>query len=166
MTVRGIQRGEGVHLTIGALAERTGFAAKTIRYYESIGLLPAPRRSDGGYRLYGEDDESRLAFIAKAKQLGLSLDEIRDVLALHDAGSAPCTHVLGLLDEHIHRVDEALAQLAAFRQQLASLRTRTRRQAGPKGAAVCRIIEHVEHAPPEVGALAQRAIHGWPRAKR
>ncbi len=152
--------------TIGRLAEQTGFPAKTIRYYESIGLLPRPERSDGGYRLYGADDESRLAFIAKAKQLGLSLGEIGDILTLHDAGSAPCTHVLALVDDHIHRVDEALTQLTAFRTQLATLRSRARRQAGPKGAAVCRIIEHVERATPAVGEFAQRAIHGGPRTKR
>lgn len=152
--------------TIGRLAEQTGFPPKTIRYYESIGLLPRAERSEGGYRLYGSDDESRLAFIAKAKQLGLSLGEIGDILTLHDAGSAPCTHVLSLVDDHIDRVDEALTQLAAFRAQLATLRTRARRQAGPKGAAVCRIIEHVEGATPAVSQFAQRAIHGGPRTKR
>lgn len=145
--------------TIGTLAERSGFPAKTIRYYESIGLLPSPKRSRGGYRLYGTDDESRLAFVAKAKQLGLSLDEIREILSLHDAGNAPCSHVLGLLDDHIRRVDEAVAQLAAFRRQLGTLRTGARKQLGPKGAAVCRIIEHAERGSAEVGALAQRAIH-------
>lgn len=152
--------------TIGALAERTGFPAKTIRYYESIGLLPAPKRSDGGYRLYGPGDESRLGFIAKAKQLGLSLGEIGDILTLHDAGSAPCGHVLALVDDHLDRVDEALVQLAAFRKQLATLRTRARRQLGPKGATVCHIIEHVERSIPAVGDLAQRAIHAGPRRTR
>lgn len=157
---------QSANQTIGALAERSGFPPKTIRYYESIGLLPPPKRSDGGYRLYGADDESRLAFIAKAKQLGLSLGEIGDILTLHDAGSAPCGHVLALVDDHLDRVDEALTQLAAFRKQLATLRTRARRQVGPKGAAVCRIIEHVERATPAVGDLAQRAIHAGPRKTR
>lgn len=152
--------------TIGAFAEVTGFAPKTIRYYESIGLLPPPRRSDSGYRLYGPDDESRLAFIAKAKQLGLSLGEIGDILTLHDAGSAPCGHVLEVVDEHLDRVDQALTQLAAFRTQLATLRTRARRQVGAKGAAVCQIIEHVERSTPAVGDLAQRAIHAGPRKTR
>lgn len=154
------------HRTIGTLAEQSGFPPKTIRYYESIGLLPSPKRSQGGYRLYGADDESRLAFVAKAKQLGLSLEEIRDILTLHDAGNAPCSHVLALLDDHIRRVDGAVEQLTAFRKQLGTLRARARKQVGPAGAAVCRIIEHAERGSPEVGALAQRAIHRGSGLKR
>lgn len=153
-------------VTIGALAERSGFSAKTIRYYESIGLLPPPPRSSSGYRQYGVADESRLGFIAKAKQLGLRLDEIREILSLYDAGSPPCGHVLRLLDEHVQRVDRALEQLGAFRTHLRRLRSRARRNAVPAGTGVCRIIDHTERGSPEVGALAQHALHGGKRLTR
>lgn len=128
--------------TIGEFAARCGVSAKTVRYYESIDLLPAPPRSEGGYRLYGSEDEERLAFIRKAKRLGLSLDEIGGVLSLHDAGVRPCDHVIALLEGHITRVDEALAELGELRRQLAALRADARRRRREGDGRVCRIIEH------------------------
>lgn len=128
-------------LTIGPLAQRSGFPPRTIRYYESIGLLPAPRRSEGGYRLYEPGDASRLAFIARAKRLGLSLDEISEILTLRDAGREACVHVLGLVDRQIDRVDEAMVQHAAFRRQLRRLR-REAAERSDGGPSICRIVEH------------------------
>ncbi len=135
-------------MTIGELGARTHFTAKAIRYYESIGLLPKPERTEAGYRLYGHDAVARLGFIGKAKQLGLSLDEIADVLALHDAGSRPCEHVLALLDRHIANVDATLGKLTEFRRQLGRLRAGARRRGREEGFAVCRIIEHASLADP------------------
>ncbi len=71
-----------MQMQIGELADRVGVNTKTIRYYESIKLLPEPARTPAGYRIYGPDDETRLTFIKTAQHLGLSLDEIREVLAL------------------------------------------------------------------------------------
>ncbi len=144
-------------LTIGQLAERTGFSAKTIRYYEAVGLLPEPRRRPSGYRQYDESAADRLAFVGRAKRLGLSLAEIRSVLVLHDTGTQPCEHVRGLLDLQIRRVDEALDQLTAFRRQLARLR-RSARGRSTRGAAVCRIVEHaaIDLSALELPALARR----------
>ena len=71
-------------LTIGQVAERTGFTASALRYYEGLGLVMPTTRTDAGYRLYGDDTVHRLAFIARAKQLGCSLDEITDLLAIWD----------------------------------------------------------------------------------
>lgn len=127
---------------IGQLAERTGFSTKAIRYYEAVGLLPPPRRRPSGYRAYDDAASGRLAFIARAKRLGLSLDEIRGVLAVHDAGSEPCDHVIGLLEAQISRVDDALEQLSTFRRQLGALRASARRRSAGSAAAVCRIVEH------------------------
>ncbi len=76
-------------MTIGALGERSGFRPKTIRYYESIGLLPEPRRRPSGYREYDDDAERRLQFIARAKQLGLSLDDAC-AIALNGVEAAFC----------------------------------------------------------------------------
>lgn len=131
-------------MNIGGLARRTGFSTKAIRYYERIRLLPLPERSPSGYRVYAADDAARLGFIAKAKRLGLSLDEIRDILALHGAGAQPCEHVSRLIDRHIERVERTIEQLTEFRRQLGKLRADARRRVQRSGAAVCRIIEHAE----------------------
>ena len=77
---------DGPSLRIKDVAQRTGFSAATLRYYEDIGLLPPAARTDAGYRLYGADTLDRLAFIARAKQLGCSLDEIATLNGAWDGG--------------------------------------------------------------------------------
>lgn len=139
-------------LTIGALASRAGFTTKAVRYYERIGLLPAPPRRPSGYRAYGEGDLARLDFIAKAKRLGLSLEEIRDVLALRDAGVEPCVHVVRVIDRHVEEVERAIAELSEFRTQLRRIQRDASKRARERGG-ICRIIEH---AAPEV-AIGGRA---------
>lgn len=94
---------------------------KTIRYYESIGLLPQPPRIDTGYRIYGGEDEARLVFIRTAQHLGLSLEEIREVLRLRDQGTAPCDHVRGALREQIRTVSRRMAELRRLRDELRAL---------------------------------------------
>src|SRR5260370_4561411 len=69
-------------MNIGALANETGIAAKTIRYYESVGLLAAPSRSGGNYRIYGERDLATLRFVQRARKLGFSVKEVGDLVAL------------------------------------------------------------------------------------
>lgn len=80
-------------MRIGELAARLGLNTRTIRYYESIALLPEPERTASGYRTYDEADVERLAFIKSAQRLGLALDEIREVLALRERGVTPCGYV-------------------------------------------------------------------------
>src|SRR5690606_16567547 len=77
---------EEARMRIGELAERLGVNPKTIRYYESIGLLSPPERTPAGYRIYGEDALERLTFIKTAQRLGITLDETREILALRDRG--------------------------------------------------------------------------------
>lgn len=128
-------------MLIGELADLVGVSTKTIRYYEGIGLLPRPRRSDNGYRAYGPEDEGRLVFVKAAQQLGLSLEDIRQVLTLREAGTAPCEHVRGMLREQIRGIGRQLAQLRSMREELQSLETAIDRI--PAGeATVCRVIEH------------------------
>lgn len=127
-------------MRIGELAHRAGVSPKAIRYYEDLGLLPAPRRTESGYRHYTEDDAVRLDFIAKAKRLGLSLDEIAGVLAVCEEGQPPCSHVIALLDGRIAEVDRAVEELKAFRGELA--RVREEAAAGVPEGSVCGIIEH------------------------
>ncbi len=126
-------------LTIGELAARTGFSPRTIRYYEAVGLLPPPRRSPSGYRLYGPEDIGRLEFIRKARAVGLRLAEIREVLALRQTGEPPCDRVLGLLDAKVAALDAQIRQLQTLRRQLLALRRKGPRVA--RRGCVCGIIE-------------------------
>ncbi len=79
-------------LTIGRLADAAGLEAKTLRYYDRVGLLPPMTRTPAGYRLYGEDAVQRLEFIRRAKALGIALADIQRILAVRDEGAAPCAH--------------------------------------------------------------------------
>lgn len=135
-------------MRIGELAKRTGFSTKTIRYYESRGLLAEPERTGSGYRLYPQSDVERLEFIQKAKRLGFTLEEIRDVLVLSQTQQAPCVHVLALIDEKLSKLDEVLSDLRAFQRELARLRKESAEQIErlPADARVCGIIERGIHA--------------------
>lgn len=125
---------------IGELATELGINPKTIRYYEEIGLLPRAKRTDNGYRLYGDADRERLHFISKAKAVGLTLEEIGQILALRRTGAPPCEHVVGLLDHKLRAVEEQLRTLSDFRTELLTLREEAR-QTRHTDACVCGIIE-------------------------
>lgn len=105
-------------LFIGELAARLGVTAKTIRHYESLGVLGAARRTESGYRVYSEDDESRLRFILGAKALGLTLTEIKGIVGIWGEGERPCGHVSRLLEEKLLALDERIRELTRFRDEL------------------------------------------------
>jgi DNA-binding transcriptional MerR regulator len=128
-------------LRIGELAAELGLNPKTIRYYESIDLLPPPRRTAARYRLYGEADRQRLRFIRKARAIGLSLEEIRRILVIRQQGEQPCAHVLDLLDRKLASVEQQLRALEDFRDELVSLRGEAAERLTDDGC-VCGIIEH------------------------
>jgi MerR family copper efflux transcriptional regulator len=111
-------------MRIGVLAGRAGLTAKTIRFYEQADLLPEPPRTPGGYRDYPAQSVSRLGFVRGAQAAGLTLAEIRGVLAIRDSGQAPCQHVTGLIDGHLAQVEQRLAELAQARDALRALRDR------------------------------------------
>lgn len=132
-------------LTIGRLAVQTGFSPKTIRYYEAVGLLPPPRRSPSGYRLYDPEVLSRLEFIRKAKAVGLRLAEIREVLELWQVGRTPCDYVLTLLDAKLATLDVQIRELRKLRRRLFILRRKSSEAA--RLGCICGIIESAGVSP-------------------
>jgi len=128
-------------MLIGELADRVGVNTKTVRYYESLGLVPAPERTAGGYRLYSEDDHARLVFIKSAQHLGLTLGEIGEVLALRQSGAPPCQHVRAVLREQVATITRRITELRRLRRELQDLEA-TVDSIPDHEFAVCRIIEH------------------------
>ena len=129
-------------MRIGQLAGRLGITTKAIRFYESIGLLPEPSRSASGYRSYEEPDADRLTFIKTAQRLGLSLDEIKEIIAFRDRGERPCGYVAQVLDRQVADLNRRIAEMRALRDELKSLQERARRS-GPSDGEYCGVIEHV-----------------------
>ena len=105
-------------LTIGTLAKRTGTKVQTIRYYEQIGLMPEPGRTEGGQRRYGDAELDRLAFIRHARQLGFPLDAIRELLDLSDTPGHSCAHVDSIAHKQLRQVEARIARLEALRAEL------------------------------------------------
>lgn len=114
-------------MRIGELASLGDVTAKTVRYYESIGLLPEPKRTDAGYRDYGPDAVDRLRFIRDAQASGLTLSEIASVLELKGAGQRSCSHTASLLIRHLADIDDQIERLQAARSTLAELAERAAR---------------------------------------
>lgn len=105
-------------LLIGSVAKRAGVSPPTIRYYEEIGLLAAPTRSLTGYRRYPERTVDELRFIEEAQALGLSLDEVAEILKLSRSGQAPCAHVLSPAHQRPAALEERIRQLQQFHDHL------------------------------------------------
>ncbi|GGM62742.1 MerR family transcriptional regulator [Longimycelium tulufanense] len=129
-------------MPIGALASRAGVNSKTIRYYEEIDLLPAPQRTSSGHRRYSEPDVERITFIKAAQRLGLTLDEIREILALRDRGQQPCQYVRQVLRREVEQIGLRIAELARLRDQLIDIDRLADTLPEPEGCT-CRIIDHV-----------------------
>ena len=113
-------------MKIGELAKATDCQVETIRYYEREKLLPAPARSDGNYRLYTQTHVERLTFIRNCRTLDMTLEEIRDLLALRDLPDEQCQSVNALIDEHIEHVRVRIDGLVALQRQLLELRDKCR----------------------------------------
>lgn len=113
-------------MKISELGQRCGVTAKTIRYYESIGLMDEPGRTPSGYRDYGDDAIERLRFIRDAQVTGLTLSEIASVLELKSAGQRSCAHTTALIDAHLASIDLQIEQLTAARRELTVLAERAR----------------------------------------
>ncbi|WP_312361353.1 helix-turn-helix domain-containing protein [Ensifer sp.] len=104
--------------SIGDLSRRTGVKIPTIRYYEQMGLIAAPERSEGNQRRYEKRELERLAFIRHARDLGLSIESIRDLLALSQHPESPCGEADRIAKEHLITVREKIAQLQKLEREL------------------------------------------------
>ena len=131
-------------LTIGRLSAATGVKVPTIRFYESVALLPAPPRTASDRRLYDDAAVRRLSFIRHARNLGFPLEAIRALLDLSAHPEQPCDQADEIVAQQLAEVDRKIAQLSALREELA-------RMAHPcRGGRVadCRVIESLAEAPP------------------
>lgn len=107
-------------LTIGHLARRAEVATSTVRYYERIRLLTPPRRTESNYRLYTDNTVERLRFIRAAQVAGLTLADIRTLLAYRDGETAPCAEIQTLLESRLSQVEDNLRELRHVRRVLRS----------------------------------------------
>lgn len=132
-------------MRIGELAEKLEVNPRTLRFYETVGLLPEPDRTTSGYRDYDDAAVERVRFIKSAQRLGLSLDDIKEILAFKERGELPCAYVLGVIDKEADALDEKIAELQTLREDLQSLRSKARRipkKELAKKSRVCHIIEN------------------------
>lgn len=107
-------------MNIGEIARASGLPAKTIRYYEDIGLID-PKRGANGYRSFGGEDLHRLAFLGRARALGFSIEDCRGLLALYDDRDRASAEVKSIAQDHLSRIDKKLDELNAMRAALAEL---------------------------------------------
>lgn len=129
-------------MRIGELAAAAGVTTKTIRFYEDTGVLPAPSRQASGYRQYDHGAVDRLAFVKAAQAAGLTLAQVRDIIAARDSSGAPCQHVAALLEQHAVELEQRIAELTALLTQVRRLGQRATNldPAHCHPAQVCQII--------------------------
>ena len=115
-------------IQIGELAKKLGITTRTIRYYEEIGLMGPPERLGGGTRMFNREDVLRLKFILKLKELGISLKEMQELAEnfdIHQQNFGPITpKLLEILDGHISKVDQKIANLSSLRREIVDYRSR------------------------------------------
>jgi DNA-binding transcriptional MerR regulator len=113
-------------LSIGEICSKTGLSARTVRYYEELGLLPGVRRREAGRRVYGPDEEERLRFVTRLKTLGLSLAEIKELNAVHAIGGGTAEmleRLEELLDLHLEDLEARIHELGSLRDQIQKYRS-------------------------------------------
>ncbi|MBT9538147.1 MAG: heavy metal-responsive transcriptional regulator [Nitrospirae bacterium] len=124
---------------IGDIANRFGLNPRTIRYYETIGILPKARRTESGYRVYTDETIERLEFILKAKTLGLKLSEIKEIVLLHEKGEVPCECTKNFIKNKVKDIEEKITTLAELKTKLSELLKLKRYEGTAK--SICPIIE-------------------------
>ncbi len=125
------------HMPIGALARKSGCKVETVRYYEHVGLMPKPARTEGGHRMYSDPQMRRLSFIRRARELGFTIDAIRVLLGLVDGEGQTCAEVEAISRGHLDDVRTKITDLRTMETVLAGM------VAECKGGAVpdCPVVE-------------------------
>lgn len=132
-------------LRIGELASRSGLTPDALRYYERLGLMPRARRTAGGFRMFGAGATERIRFIKQAQANGLSLAEIRQLLAFQDRGGREqCRHVHRMLGLKLAELETKLAQLQEFRKTLRSYLAQCERSLSGSADSECPVVERLE----------------------
>ena len=140
------QTAGGKQMKIGEVSKLTGVGVEAIRFYEKSGLLDRPVRTHSGYRVYGDDVLERIAFIRQAQVLGFSLDQIRQLIAYKKKGESPCLEAREIVRQRLAELNEQLAQLTKYRDELTDALADWDKQ-GRSDGHVCGLIEssHIEH---------------------
>lgn len=138
-------------ISIGELARRTKVKVPTIRYYEQIGLLPPPPRTEGQQRRYGAGHVARLNFVRHARELGFGVEAIRELLAMSAKPNQPCTAIDEMARRHIAEVDRRIAHLSSLRAEL----QRTVDECGRGKVCDCRVIETLADSSHQHGRFAE-----------
>lgn len=135
-------------LKIGEVAKQTGVAVGTLRYYEGLGLLHATR-GENGYRYYPAEAVQQVQFIKKAQALGFSLEDVEEVLNVHQDGNLPCNLVQELLQSKITKLEVQIQEMVAFKARLEQYRDSwadSQASAHPHPGDICPLIETVPWA--------------------
>lgn len=128
-------------MRIGEIADRLAVNPRTIRYYESIGLIPEPPRTESEYRDYDENDFERIRFIKTARRLDLALDEIREILAFTDRKQTPCGHVREVVGRKARELEDRISEMARLRDELLKIERTVSVSVGDQ-EGICPLIEH------------------------
>ena len=139
-------------MNIGTVADRAGVTSKTIRYYESIGLIDPARRTESGYRVYDERDVQTLRFVHRARSLGFSVSEVADLLALWRDRNRASADVKALARQHLRDIDRKIADLQGMRDTLVHLMERCHGDERPD----CPILDDLAGAQPKSDEGARR----------
>ena len=128
-------------LSRGELARRTGVNSETIRYFERIGILSTPQRTEGGHRIYDDGHVRTLSFVRRARSLGFAPDEVRAILDLGGPGKACCAQVQDIAERHLEQVRAKIADLRDIERLLAATVDRCSGASNPD----CAVIDMIEH---------------------
>lgn len=131
-----------MNISIGELSKKTGVKVPTIRFYEEIGLVAAPPRTEGNQRRYGQAEVERLNFIRNARELGFEVADIRELLAMAAEPQASCHQADSIAMSHLREIDERIAKLQALREEL----SRMIEECGHGHICDCRIISVLAHS--------------------
>ena len=134
--------GKTGRITRGELSRRTGVNIETIRYFENIGVLATPDRTEGGHRIYDEEHVRTLGFVRRARNLGFTPQEVRAILALGGPGKAGCDEVRKIAEHHLDQVRAKLADLV----ELERLLTGTVEHCSGKAAPDCAVMDLIEES--------------------